>query len=98
MAVQRAALESLSSYRPGVYAGHLDLIRCSAPTAEDLGDLSPQRFQEPSFGWQRWCTQPVRVHWVTSDHLSLMRRPVVVETAQVMQRALASASMAQARG
>ncbi|HEY1297338.1 MAG TPA: amino acid adenylation domain-containing protein, partial [Chloroflexota bacterium] len=90
LAVQRAALESLSSYSPGVYTSPLDLIRCSAPTVEDLGDLSPARFQERSFGWQQWCTQPVRVHWVSSDHLSLLRSPVVLETAQVMQQAMAS--------
>jgi amino acid adenylation domain-containing protein len=88
VAVERAAIEALAAYRPNRCEAPVELIRCTTPTRQDMGDLSPERFAEPTFGWKQWCAREINVHWVESDHLALMRPPAVSHTAAIVAQVL----------
>jgi thioesterase domain-containing protein len=88
VAVERAAIEALAAYRPNRCEAPVELIRCTTPTRQDMGDLSPERFAEPTFGWKQWCAREINVHWVESDHLALMRPPAVSHTAAIVTQVL----------
>jgi thioesterase domain-containing protein len=71
-------------YRPQRYDGDLDLLRASEPSravVEEVGSLH----DNPTYGWQVFCTRPVRVAHIPGTHLRLMEPPHVKRVAAWLQ-------------
>jgi thioesterase domain-containing protein len=78
LAVYRANVRALRSYRPGPYPDGLTLLRAverPEATEEDLG-------------WSRVASGPVEIHTVPGNHLSLMAEPHVRTLAERLRLCL----------
>lgn len=74
-------------YRPQCYAGEVSVFRAaerSPVLAEEAGPV----YDEPAFGWQQFCTKPVRVTAVPGSHLRLMDEPYVQHLGTSLQHAI----------
>jgi len=87
VAVVRNNEEAQRRYIPQTYAGPVDLFRASEVAAE-LQAETAGAYQDPSFGWQAFCREPVAVHHVPGSHIRMMDQPHVQSLAVILQRRL----------
>jgi amino acid adenylation domain-containing protein len=70
--VEKANVHALQQYVPQVYAGRITLFRAATLHDEDFTDSSSQRFSDPSAGWSALSSEPVDVHVVAGDHITMI--------------------------
>lgn len=70
--VERANARALHAYVPQVYPGEITFFRAAVVQHEDLMNLSLQRFFNPSMGWEAFSTEPVKMHVVAGDHITMI--------------------------
>lgn len=75
--VQKASHQALINYVPQVYSGKITLLRASEMVAEDSGGVFAQSFQKPALGWGELTTQPIEIHEVPGDHVTMLSEPHV---------------------
>jgi thioesterase domain-containing protein len=87
LAVFTKNLKALEGYSPRTYSGQVVMLRASEvslnmrATAGDLCD-------DPTFGWQSYCTTPVMVRWVPGDHARMNMEPNVSVVGAELQRSI----------
>ena len=85
----RLRREAGYAYRPAPYSGKIDLFRASGRRDALWAD---HRFHpatgDATWGWSTLSTQPVQVHLVLGDHLSMLREPFVANLAERVTRCL----------
>jgi thioesterase domain-containing protein len=87
VAIIRNNEQAQRRYVPQHYAGPLDLFRAADLSAElqrEAGGL----YQDPSFGWQAVCSEPVMVNYVPGSHMRMLDQPHVRELGASIQRRL----------
>jgi amino acid adenylation domain-containing protein len=80
--VLRLHTDAFRTYRPGVYAGRITLIRAA--------DQPHEIPSEPDMGWGRYAAGGVEVRGVPGDHLSMLQEPHVGRLAEEIQVCLAA--------
>lgn len=74
-------------YAPKQYPGPMIVIRAKEVQPETKEDTLLV-FDDPSFGWQSFCSQPVIVHYVPGDHMFMMLEPHVRFLAATLQECM----------
>jgi phthiocerol/phenolphthiocerol synthesis type-I polyketide synthase E len=69
-------LMALERYTPRSYAGRVAVLRAS-DVLEETKALAQDLYEDPSFGWQAFCTHPVSVQFVPGDHVRINLEPHV---------------------
>jgi thioesterase domain-containing protein len=69
-------LMALEQYTPRSYAGRVAVLRAS-DVLEETKALAQDLYEDPSFGWQAFCTHPVSVQFVPGDHVRINLEPHV---------------------
>ncbi len=72
--VYKANVRAALAYAPGPFAGPLTLLRAA--------EQRPEAEADPTLGWGRLAAEPVTVHTVPGDHLTLLARDNVEVLAQ----------------
>ncbi len=75
--VQKASYQALINYVPQVYSGKITLLRASKMVAEDSRGVFAQSFQKPALGWGELTTEPIEIHEVPGDHVTMLAEPHV---------------------
>ncbi|WP_414544489.1 amino acid adenylation domain-containing protein [Nostoc sp. CCY0012] len=83
--VQKASHQALINYVPQVYSGKITLLRASEMVAEDSGGVFAQSFQKPALGWGELTTQPIEIHEVPGDHVTMLAEPHVQVLAEKLK-------------
>ena len=78
---------AIASYVHRKYSGNVAVIRASEATSA-MKEAASDIYDEPAFGWQAFCEQPVSVHFVPGDHLHMMAHPCVRELGRVLQQCI----------
>ncbi|HLJ30566.1 MAG TPA: thioesterase domain-containing protein [Candidatus Angelobacter sp.] len=93
-AVWRAAVKTfLNNYRacraylPRPYAGKIVLMRATEVMPEKI-ESAGLAFNDPTYGWQPFCTEPITVHWVPGDHILMMSEPNINSLSKLLQHHL----------
>jgi thioesterase domain-containing protein len=79
--------KALEYYIPGTYHGRVVVLRASEVTP-DLRELTRDIYDDPSFGWQRYCSQTVDVRYVPGDHMHIAVEPNIQKLGAVFQRCI----------
>src|SRR5579864_254598 len=79
--------KALEYYIPGTYHGRVLVLRATDITPE-LRELTKDIYDDPSFGWQQYCTRPVDVRYVPGDHMHIAVEPNIRTLAAVFQRCI----------
>ena len=74
-------------YVPRMYSGPMIVIRASE-TQQEARQQTDLVFNDPSFGWQAFCSHPVTVRYVPGDHMFMMLEPHVQSLAIVLQECM----------
>jgi amino acid adenylation domain-containing protein len=75
--VQKASHQALINYVPQVYPGKITLLRAFEVLAEDSGGVFAQSFRQPALGWGELTTEPIEIHEVPGDHVTILAEPHV---------------------
>jgi phthiocerol/phenolphthiocerol synthesis type-I polyketide synthase E len=81
----RARMSAVQNYSPGVYPGPITLFRATDLDAEvqERFDVTMQKqLSDPTFGWEKFTTQPVEIHDVPGNHSVIVLEPHVQVLAQ----------------
>jgi amino acid adenylation domain-containing protein len=83
-------------FHPRTYAGKLSLFRARDPNEGDQEEFGAEaeqiaeiRDSNPTLGWSEICTQPVDVHLIPGDHVTVSVEPNVSVIAEALQSYLA---------
>ncbi|MGH2416293.1 MAG: hypothetical protein ACRDEA_21900, partial [Microcystaceae cyanobacterium] len=72
-----------------VYPTRITLLRCSEVHHEDVpSETLAEILREPSWGWNQFSTDPVEVHLVSGDHLTMLAQPHVQGLAERLRDCL----------
>jgi thioesterase domain-containing protein len=82
---------AFEAYTPPTYDGTLTILR-ARDTAPYTRRFAKKLSEDPTFGWQAHCTQPVDVRYVPGDHASMNLEPNVRFTAAELQCVLDEAT------
>jgi acyl transferase domain-containing protein/thioesterase domain-containing protein len=74
-------------YVPRMYSGPMTVIRASE-TQQETKQQTDLVFDDPTFGWQAFCGQPVTVRQVPGDHMFMMLEPHVQSLATMLQECI----------
>lgn len=80
-------LNALEKYVPGSYDGRVAMVR-PKDTSPNMKISAGVLCDDPAFGWQEHCKQPVKVAFVPGDHVLMNLEPNVRFTAAELQRSL----------
>ncbi|WP_414621620.1 amino acid adenylation domain-containing protein [Calothrix sp. CCY 0018] len=80
--VQKASYQALINYVPHCYPGKITLLRTSEVLASDASGVFAQNFREPDYCWGELTTQPIEIHRVPGDHVTMLAEPHVKVLAQ----------------
>jgi thioesterase domain-containing protein len=86
--VQKASHQALVSYVPQVYPGRITLLRASEVLAEDSGGVFSQSFRDRALGWGELTTEPIKIHDVPGNHITMLANPHVQVLAEQLKRCL----------
>lgn len=75
--VEKANMRALQRYVAQKYPGKIALFRAAQLRQEDFRGLSLQRYLDPAQGWQSLSSEPVDVHFVAGDHITMITEPNV---------------------
>ncbi len=90
--VQKASHQALTHYVPQVYRGKITLLRASQVLVEDSGGVFSQSFRQPALGWRELTTEPIEIHEVPGDHVTMLAEPYVQVLANKLKCAIDSSS------
>ncbi len=76
------------SFHPGVYAGRIDLFRAQDALRGFEAGWNSNLYRDPQFGWQQLSSEPVAVHSIPGDHVSILRPPHIATLAATMRQHL----------
>jgi thioesterase domain-containing protein/acyl carrier protein len=79
--------KALEYYIPGTYHGRVVVLRASEVTP-DLRELTRDIYDDPSFGWQRYCSQTVDVRYVPGDHMHIAVEPNIQRLGAILQQCI----------
>lgn len=80
-------VNALEKYVPGSYDGRVAMVRAK-DVSPDMKASAGEICDDPTFGWQAHCRQPVEVRSVPGDHVLMNLEPNVRVTAAELQRFL----------
>ena len=88
--VSRHLIGLMDKYRPRTKSGFaVDLFR---ERDEPLFDPHPLQFWQnnylPDGGWNYWTRKPARTYWLTGDHLTILKPPLVSGLAQSIRQTM----------
>ena len=95
--IYKTNVEALRNYRPRSYSGRVTLFRAhETPSPNNFDsrafDSSARSDVEPTLGWSALSLQPVEVHEVPGDHISMMTEPHVQALAARLKDSLNATS------
>ena len=79
--------EAQRRYVPGIYEGKVTLFRATGVSPE-LREEAADIYNDPLFGWQSHCTEPVELQLLAGGHLHLMNGPHVRALGQSLPRSI----------
>lgn len=79
--------KALEYYIPGMYHGRVVVLRASEVTP-DLRELTRDIYDDASFGWQSYCSQPVDVRYVPGDHMHIAVEPNIQKLGAIFQKCI----------
>jgi amino acid adenylation domain-containing protein/non-ribosomal peptide synthase protein (TIGR01720 family) len=94
--VQRAHGHCLHYYQPRPYVGKITLLRAGTVHPDEYRQEYAAVFRDPTFGWQPFSPEPVEVHTVPGDHITMITEPCVSELAMQLARCLDQAQFRHA--
>jgi thioesterase domain-containing protein len=74
-----------------IFKTRIALLRASELPEEHLDEEQRARMREPTWGWGPFGAEPVAVHWVPGDHITMMTKPYVQLLADRLRACLAAA-------
>lgn len=74
-------------YHPRDHDCQVVLLRASEALPE-FREGTGEIFDDPAFGWQAYCRQPIAVHFVPGTHFSMMAEPHIQATAGFLEQRL----------
>lgn len=77
-------LNALEQYIPRRYSGQVAVLR-AIDVSPNMRKTAAELCDDPAFGWQPYCTQPIRVRWVPGDHTRMNLEPNVSITGAELQ-------------
>ncbi len=80
-------LNALERYSPRHYGGQVLMLRATE-VSPNMKETAPDLCDDPAFGWQAYCTQPVVVRWVPGDHARMNMEPNVNVAGTELQRSI----------
>ncbi|HEY6351464.1 MAG TPA: thioesterase domain-containing protein [Candidatus Angelobacter sp.] len=80
-------LNALEKYVPRTYDGEVAIVRAQ-DTSSNMKETAGELSDDPTYGWQAYCTQPVKVRFVPGDHVQMNLEPHVRLTGAELQRFL----------
>jgi len=83
-------LNALEQYVPRWYGGQVAILRATE-VSQNMKETAGELCNEPTFGWQSYCAQPIIVRWVPGDHARMNLEPNVRITAAELQRCIEEA-------
>jgi thioesterase domain-containing protein len=75
--VQKASYQALINYVPHCYPGKITLMRTSEVLVSDSSGVFAQSFSQPDYCWGELTTQPIEIHRVPGDHVTMLAEPHV---------------------
>jgi thioesterase domain-containing protein len=87
LAVFTKNLTALERYSPRAYGGHVLMLR-AMEVSPNMKETAPDLCDDPAFGWQAYCTQPVIVRRVPGDHARMNMEPNVSVAGAELQRSI----------
>jgi thioesterase domain-containing protein/acyl carrier protein len=88
--VQKASHAALINYVSQPYSGKITLLRASEMVAEDSRGVFAQSFRQPALGWGELTTEPIEIHEVPGDHVTMLTEPHVQVLADKLKSCLFS--------
>lgn len=85
LATFRRNFDAMERYRPRTWHGRVLMLRASEISEVMKGTAGPT-CDDPTFGWQEWCTQPLMVEFVPGDHGRMNIEPNVRVLGATLQR------------
>jgi thioesterase domain-containing protein len=73
--VFKTHVRAMRRYRPQVYPGQIILFRASEPFVTRPTEST--EIPDPTLGWSRFSTEPIKVHTVPGDHYTMLAEPQV---------------------
>ena len=83
-------LNALEKYEPRAYGGQVALMRASE-VSPNMKETAAELCDDPAFGWQAYCAQPVVVRWVPGDHARMNMEPNVSVVGAELQHRIEAA-------
>ena len=83
-------LNALERYVPRTYSGQVVILRATE-VSPNMKETAAELCDDPAFGWQPYCTQPVAVRWVPGDHARMNMEPNVSVVGAELQRCIEEA-------
>ena len=80
-------LNALEAYVPGMFGGRIVNLRATEVSAY-MREKAAELCDDPTFGWQSHCRQPVSVCFVPGDHVRMNLEPHVQTVGAELQRYL----------
>jgi thioesterase domain-containing protein len=74
-------------YQPRKYAGDVTLVRAEE-RFDVLADEAGALYDDPMFGWQKYCARPVQLRTAAGSHLRIFDGPYVGSLAAAVQQAV----------
>jgi len=74
-------------YRPKLYDGPVTLLR-ARDLSEELRVEASEVYDDPAFGWQEFCKQPVQIRKIPGEHLRIINEPLCRTLASTMQNVI----------
>ncbi|MCW5315485.1 amino acid adenylation domain-containing protein [Nostoc sp. KVJ3] len=96
--VQTFKTNCLVNYAPQqVYPSRIALLRSSEASIEEP-DLPADISQDSAWGWNKFSTEPVNVHFVPGNHVTMMTQPNVQVLAEKLKACIEQAQKATGDG
>jgi phthiocerol/phenolphthiocerol synthesis type-I polyketide synthase E len=83
-------LNGLEQYEPRTYGGPVAILRATE-VSPNMKETAAELCDDPAFGWQVYCAQPVVVRWVPGDHARMNMEPNVRVAGVELQRRIEEA-------
>ena len=83
-------LNALEQYVPRWYGGQVAVLRATE-VSPNMKEAAGELCDDPSFGWQAYCAQPIMVRWVPGDHARMNLEPNVRITGAELQHCIEKA-------